>query len=79
MRKSYLQLLLGGIIIVGSLVSCEKDDKICVKCFSYNDRDFGFTENCVGNEFIETEETLDNLATAIEGEGYKIKYSENCY
>ena len=78
MKNKFPQLALVFITLLIGLVSCEKDDKFCVKCFSYNDRDFGLIENCVGYEFIETEEDLNQLATRIENEGYKITLKEKC-
>ncbi|MCO5230642.1 MAG: hypothetical protein M9958_05760 [Chitinophagales bacterium] len=59
------------------LMACKKQ-KVCVKCFEYDDIDYGLTTYCLGDDFTPTEKEFNQLITDLEGEGYLVNYTKRC-
>lgn len=78
MKNKYTRITIVLTLIIICFLSCKKETTTCVKCLKYRDKDFGSTENCVGDFYLETEEAFNNLVTELEKEGYKLTFSEKC-
>ena len=77
MKKNFFQIILGTLAIALGFNSCEKE-KTCIKCINFKDKDFGMTEICANDQYIQTQQKLDQLTLELKSEGYIIKYSEKC-
>ena len=77
MNKNFFQIILGTLAIALGIYSCEKG-KTCIKCINFKDKDFGMTEICANDQYIQTQQKLDQLTLELKSEGYTIKYSEKC-
>jgi hypothetical protein len=76
MKKNFLQIVMGALVLTLGLSSCKKD-KNCKSCatYTYDGKKGTF---CVGDADVETQAKFDDYVSYLKSEGYSVSTSEKC-
>jgi pyruvate formate-lyase activating enzyme-like uncharacterized protein len=76
MKKNFLQIVMGALVLTLGLSSCKKD-KNCKTCATYS-YDGESDTICVGEKGVETQAKFDEYVAYLKSEGYSVTTSEKC-